>query len=338
MKTGASLTCALLGTSALLAAVVLSLMSGSTYYGWQQLMAALLTFDDADYDQSVIVLQRLPRALMAVFAGAAMACSGAVLQAMLRNPLASPSLLGVNSGAAMCVLLTATLWPAAMAWQGLAAVMGGCLGLLASMAVARWVGSVSGNGRGLTLVLAGALVSMFCTAIANVLMLTDPERRDTFMHWLLGSVNHVYVDRLALFWPVGLAGMVLLMVLARPLTLLSIGEYSAAAAGVNVPLVSRLALLGVALACSAAVAVCGPVGFVGLVVPHMVRPFTGAALSRLLPGCMLAGALVCLLADMVARTVFLPYVLHTGVLLDLCGGLAFIGIVWRFYVVGVSHA
>ena len=338
MKTRALLACALAGTLALLAALLLSLMAGATHYGWRQVAAALLAFDDADYDQTVIVLQRLPRALMAVFAGAATACSGAVLQAMLRNPLASPSLLGVSSGAAMCVLLTAAALPAAVGWQGPAAVAGGCLGLLASMAVARWVGSVDGNGRGLSLVLAGALVSMLCTAIANALMLTDPQRRDAFMHWLLGSVNHVYADRLAQFWPMGCAGMALLLALARPLTLLSIGEDKAAAAGVNVPLVSRLALLAVALACSAAVAVCGPLGFVGLAVPHMVRPVTGAALTRLLPGCMLAGALVCLLADMVARTAFAPYVLHTGVLLDLCGGLAFIAVVWRFYVMGGWHA
>ncbi|MFD1710586.1 FecCD family ABC transporter permease [Ottowia flava] len=312
--------------------MLLSLMLGATHYGWRQVAAALLAFDDADYDQSVIVLQRLPRALMAMFAGAATACAGAVLQAMLRNPLASPSLLGVSSGAAMCVLLVAAALPGAIDWQGLAAMAGGCLGLLASMAVARWVGSVDGNGRGLSLVLAGALVSMFCTAIANALMLTDPQRRDAFMHWLLGNINHVYADRLAQFWPLGCAGMMLLLVLARPLTLLSLGEDKAAAAGVNVPLLSRLALLGVALACSAAVAVCGPLGFVGLAVPHMVRPVMGAALTRLLPGCMLSGALVCLLADMAARTVFAPHALHTGVLLELCGGLAFIAIVRRIYV------
>lgn len=332
MTTRARLGWAAAGVLALGLALLLSLMLGSTPYSVQQVLAALTAFNDADYDQTVILLQRLPRAVMAVFAGAALACAGAVLQAVLRNPLASPSLLGVSSGAAMFVLWTAAIFPASLAWQGPAAVAGGCFGLLSSLAVARWTGGAGGEARSLSLVLAGALVSMLYTAVAQVLMLSDPQRRDAFLHWMLGSINHVYADRLTLFWPLGVAGLAMLLALARPLTLLSIGEEKAASAGVNVPLLSRLALLGVALTGSAAVAVCGPLGFVGLAVPHLVRPWTGAALTRLLPGCMVAGALVCLLADVAARAAFAPYVLHTGVLMDLCGGLTFIVIVRRFYV------
>jgi iron complex transport system permease protein len=127
-------------------------------------------------------------------------------------------------------------------------------------------------------------------------------------------------------------GLSVLLVLSRALSLIALGPEKASSAGVNIVLVSRLAIAAVVLSCSAAVAICGPVGFVGLVVPHIVRPLVGANQSAVLPGCILVGATVCLIADMIARMAFAPFVLHTGLMMDLIGGGVFAVIVRRYYL------
>lgn len=316
---------------ALLAALLASLALGAITFSPGQVAAALFAFDEGSYDHAVIAYQRLPRALIAIHVGAVMACGGAVLQGLLRNPLASPSLLGINAGATLFVVAGVAFLDIGQGWQGMAAVSGGLVGFLSCILVARMVG-LSRDPRGLALILSGAVVSMLYVGLANALLLADPFRRADLLSWVTGNINHVYAGRLEDFWGLGAIGLVVLLALARPLTLIAIGAEKAASGGVNVVLVSRVAIVAVALSASAAVAICGPVGFVGLVVPHIVRPFTGAALGAMLPGCALAGATTCLLADLIARLAFAPYVLHTGVMMDLLGGIVFALIVKRFYL------
>lgn len=316
---------------ALLLALIANLGLGAEQFSVVELLRAFTAFDDANYDHFMIVYQRTPRALIAIYAGMMMACSGAVLQGLLRNPLASPSLLGINAGATLFVVTGAVLLHLPPAWHGGLAIAGAAFGLLSCIAVTRMVG-LANDTRGLGLILSGALVSLFYVGLANAILLADPLIRNTFLSWISGNINHVYSDRLQAFWFLGALGLTGLLLLARPLTLVMVGAEKAASAGVAVTRVSRLALLAVLLASGSAVAVCGPIGFVGLVVPHLVRPFTGAAMGRLLPGCMVVGATLCLLADMVARMAFAPYVLHTGVIMDLLGGIAFILVVRHFYV------
>lgn len=310
---------------------IANLMLGAELLSIKALISALFAFDEANYDHFVVVYQRLPRALIAIYAGMTMACSGAVLQGLLRNPLASPSLLGINAGAALFVVTGVIVFHLPQQWHGALAIAGAAFGLLSCVAVTRMVG-LANDTRGLGLILSGALVSMFYIGLANAILLTDPLIRSTFLSWISGNINHVYSDRLQSYWYLGALGLAGLMLLARPLTLVMIGADKAASAGVPVKRVSRLAMVAILLAAGSAVAICGPIGFVGLVVPHIVRPFSGAALSRLLPGCMVVGAALCLLADMVARLAFAPYVLHTGVIMDLLGGIAFILIVRHFYL------
>ncbi|MEW5421000.1 FecCD family ABC transporter permease [Amorphus sp. 3PC139-8] len=321
----------LVAAVALSAAFLANLSLGASSIPAGKIVAALTQFDDTDYDHVVVAYQRLPPALIAIFVGAVMACGGCVLQGLTRNPLAAPSVLGVTAGATLFVVAGASVFGIGEAWQGLAAIGGGLFGFASTLVVARMAG-LSRDPRGLALILSGAVVSMLYASIATALLLASPSRRSDFLGWVTGNINHVYAERLFDFWWIGAAGLILLMLLSRSLTLIALGPEKAASSGVNVRLVSPLALAAVVVSSSAAVAICGPIGFVGLVVPHIVRPFAGDAMTVALPANALLGASVVLAADIVARSAFAPYVVHTGVIMDLVGGLVFALIVKRFYL------
>lgn len=316
---------------ALLAALAASLGIGATPIPPLTVLGALTAFDPDSLDHFVVLTQRLPRALIAVYAGAVLASGGAAMQAITGNPLASPSTLGVSAGAMLGMLLSVFLFDASLPVQGLAALGGGFCGFVMTLTVARLTG-LGPDPRGLPLILSGALTAMLLAGLSAALLLTDPARRTEYLSWLAGNINHFYADRLALFWPMGIAAMLMLLALARPLTLIGLGREQAAAMGVPVAPVTRAALFAVVLGASSATAICGPIGFVGLVVPHLVRPFCGGRLARILPVAALTGAALCLLSDVLARRAFAPFTLHTGVLLELVGGLCFGILVYRLYL------
>lgn len=315
----------------LILSLSLNLSVGAGEIGPKEVFAAIFHFDSERYEHFVVLYQRVPRALIALQVGATMACAGAVLQGLTRNPLAAPATLGISAGATVAVLIGVYIFNLGTQAQGLSALAGGLLGFLCCIGTARLV-TRTRDPRGLTLILSGALVSMLLFGIANALLLSDPSRRTDFLAWVTGNINHFYADRLAMFWWIGALSLLLLFILARPLTLITIGAEKAASAGVNVPIVSGAALIAVAFAASSSVAICGPVAFIGLVVPHIVRPFVGGAFALILPAAAITGATICLLADLVARTAFSPYLLHTGLVMDLLGGLVFILIVKRRYL------
>jgi len=295
-------------------------------------IAATLWRGEADtYEQSVLLYQQIPRSLIAIYVGATTAVSGCVLQGLVRNPLASPSTLGLNAGATLFVVAGALVFDFSPEVQGLAALVGAGLGFGACFLVARLAGR-SNDPRGLSLILAGALVSMLLMGVTNALLLSNPTRRSEFLSWVGGNINHVYAARLIDFWWIGAIALAILLLVARPLTLVLLGAEKAASAGVNVTSISRVALFATMLASGSAVAICGPIGFVGLIVPHMIRPLVGVNFTLALPASALVGAGLCVLADLGAQTLFAPYVVNTGLFMDLLGGLVFIVIVKRFYL------
>lgn len=315
----------------MIAAAFASLSLGETAIPLREVLQALSQFDDTNQGHYVVLYQRLPRVLIAAFAGASTAMAGAMLQGLLRNPLASPSLLGVTGGAALFTVIGVFFLDLSLTAQGFAALIGGGAGFAASVGVARLVGWHN-DPRGLALILSGAIVSTFCTASAQAVLLTDPLRRSDMLSWLSGNINHLYAPRLAQFWWIGALGMAGMLALARPATLIAMGAEKAASLGVNTGLIRAASLSCAVLASGAAVAVCGPVGFVGLIVPHLVRPFTGFALPALLTASAFLGAAICLLADVVARVIFAPHVPSTGIVMEVIGGIVFVLIVRRFYL------
>lgn len=321
----------LVALAVLVALSLVALIVGAVSVSPSQAIAAVLRPDPGDYGQVLVATQRLPRLLMAVHAGACLSVAGLVMQGLTRNPLAAPTTLGVNAGAMLAVLIAVFGMGLGLMAQGIAALIGGAGGFVASLAVARLSG-LAQDRRGLALILAGTLVSMLCLGLAQAMLLSDPTRRTDFLAWASGNINHVYTARLVAFWWIGAAAVLVLAALSRPLTLMLLGVDKAASAGVNVRRCEALALAAAVLAAASAVAVCGPVGFVGLVVPHLVRPFTGAAYARALPVAAVTGAGACVLADIAARSLFAPNVVSTGLMLDLFGGLAFALIVRRHYL------
>ncbi|MCG7521792.1 iron ABC transporter permease [Ruegeria sp. Ofav3-42] len=328
----------LLGAGGLLLALGLNLCVGTRWIAPVEMIGALIEFDPDELDHFLLWYQRIPRALIAVYTGAMMACAGVVLQSLMRNPLTSPATLGVNSGATLFVVLGAALWPQLLTpgflvAQGMTALAGGVFGAVLALTVARLAG-LAQDPRGFSLILAGALVAMLLSGVTQAILLSDPQRRSDLLGWASGSINHVYADRLAVFWWIGVICCGTLLALSRHLNLILLGSDKAGSTGVNVPLVSRVAMLASVFAAASAVAVCGPVGFIGLVVPHIARPLLGAAVGPLLLGSALMGAGLCLIADLAARMAFQPYTLHTGVVMDLLGGAFFVAIIRRHYLSG----
>jgi iron complex transport system permease protein len=328
----------MLGAGGLLLALGLNLSLGARWIAPDTLVGALYEFDPDQLDHFLLWFQRIPRALIAIYTGAMMACAGVVLQSLMRNPLTSPATLGVNAGATLLVVLGAALWPQLLSpenlvAQGITALAGGVFGAVLALTVARLAGMAQ-DPRGFSLILAGALVTMLLSGVTQAILLSDPQRRSDLLGWASGNINHVYADRLAAFWWIGVICCGVLLLLSRSLNLILLGADKASSTGVNVPLVSRVAMLVSVFAAASAVAVCGPVGFIGLVVPHIARPLLGAAVGPLLLGSTLIGAGLCLMADLTARMAFQPYTLHTGVVMDLLGGLFFVAIIRQHYLSG----
>lgn len=319
------LTLLLLGlvTAALFVA---SLLTGPAGFTLADSLAALLSGPET---ATGIVLReiRLPRALLALVIGAGLGASGAALQGYLRNPLAEPGLLGISGTAAFGAVLAL--------YTGLSAAFPLALPLCAlagGFAATLLIQLLSGAGGGATtLILAGIAVSSLSTALtALVLNLApNPFAASEIVYWLMGSLSDRAMPDVWLAAPFILIGIGLLMTLGPALDALTLGEDAAASMGVTLARVRLLAIFGTALATGAGVAVAGAIGFVGLVVPHLLRPLVGGLPSRLLPASALGGAALLLAADLAVRLIAPERDLKLGVLTALIGAPFFFRLVWR---------
>ncbi|WP_308365973.1 MULTISPECIES: iron ABC transporter permease [unclassified Microbulbifer] len=282
-------------------ALVAALVSGPVSI---DLGAAVTQGWRSESSDAVILWQlRLPRALLAVLVGAALGMGGAAMQGMLRNPLAEPALLGVSSGAALAAILLLYYGSALQASWGSAWPSGWLLPALAIAGAFCAVGCVwllAGRGAGAgQLVLAGVAINAFLSALMALALNYAPSlfAMQEIVFWLLGSLANRGWDQLLLALPFVLLGAILLFSARNYLRALSLGEDSAASLGYRGRRYPLSILLGIAAAVGAAVAVAGTIGFIGLVVPHLMRPLVGQDPGRLLWTSALAGALLLLLAD-----------------------------------------
>ena len=276
---------------------------------------------------------RLPRTLVGLAVGAALGLAGALMQAHTRNPLAEPGLLGVSAGAAFAVVLgiqlagvTAT---AGLVWWALAGA------LVASVVVAALGAVAGGRGGPVTLVLAGAVVSAFLVALTSAVVLLDATTLDGYRFWVVGSVAGRDLEVLLAVLPFLVVGAVLATAQAPALDSLALGEDVARGLGRHVGRARLLGLVAVTLLAGGAVAAAGPLGFVGLVVPHVARALTGPDHRWLLPSAALAGAVLVLAADVLGRVVARPGELQTGVVLALVGAPVLVALVRRRRLVGL---
>lgn len=283
----------------------------------------------SDAARTIVLELRLPRAVLAVLLGGALALSGAVFQALLRNPLAEPYILGISGGAAVGAVGAVVLgWAAMAGWVVPVAAFAGAL--VAIVAVFR---IAAGVGRALdtrVLLLAGVVVGAFFNAVILLLLtLTSAESFRSAIFWMMGSLSAATWRGDALLAAYVLPASVALALLARPLNLLALGEETALYLGTRVETVKVVAYLVASLMVAAGVAVAGVIGFVGLIVPHALRLLWGSDHRFLLPASFLLGAAFLLLADTAARTVASPAELPVGVVTALVGVPVFVVLLTR---------
>jgi iron complex transport system permease protein len=321
-----------LATFGLLAAgaVVLSPLVGTTAIDLRRALDPSIPFAD-NSDAQIFFIARLPRTLAGGLVGAALATAGVVFQGLLRNPLATPFTLGVSAGAALGAMLAIT-FDAALSPAGLSAVPAASFaGSLAAVAVVYALARARHRGISTdVLLLAGVTMNAFFSAlILFVQFFADFAETYRTLRWLMGDLDiSSYQPLLAALPLVAVAGAVFAW-LARPLNLLSLGPDSAETRGLDVARAQRAAFFSASLATGAAVSVGGPIGFVGIIVPHLVRLLVGADHRVVLPAAALFGAAFLIGCDALARTVIAPVELPVGVVTALIGGPFFLSLLLR---------
>lgn len=316
---------------ALAATVVVSLASGASDAAITDLFAGGLS----DRDRVIVYDIRLPRVTLGVFVGAALAVSGAVLQGLFRNPLADPGLVGVSAGASLgavsvIVLGAGVLSPLVMLLGAAALPFAAFFGGLVTTLVLYRISTRQGRTSVATMLLAGIALSAMAMAFTGMLifMADDRQLRDlTF--WSLGSLAGATWQKIGAVAPVIALALAVTPFLARGLNALALGEATAGHLGVPVQRLKYVAIVAVSAAVGAAVAVSGGIGFVGIVVPHLLRLLIGPDNRYLLPASALLGASLLLLADAVARTVVAPAELPIGIVTACAGAPFFLWILLR---------
>jgi len=305
---------------------LLSLSVGPAGIGTLDALALLFS---SEPDTAVIIVQeiRLPRALLGLLIGATLGICGAAMQGYVRNPLAEPGLIGVSSAAALGSVLTIYFGIAGLGTWVLP--FGGMLGAGVGVCVMMLIAGRESST--LTLILAGVAVSTMagaCTSLALNLA-PNPFASLEIVFWLLGSLANRSFDHLSLAAPFILIGIVLVLTLGRALDSLTLGEDTASTLGVDLRSVRLRIIFGVTTSVGAATAVAGAIGFVGLVVPHLLRPFVGHKPSLLLPASALGGASLLMLSDVAVRLISVGVELKLGVFTALIGTPVFLWVVFR---------
>ena len=301
-----------------------SLLAGSVWLPPRAALAALISGHD-DLPGLIVTQIRLPRVLLSIGIGGVLGLSGAVLQGLLRNPLAEPGLLGVSAGASLGAVI-AIYYGFATSFT-LAAPLFGLVGAFVTAGIAFLLARGGGT---LALILSGSALTSIASAGVSVALNLAPNPYAAYeiMTWLMGSLADRSWDHVRLAAPFLLAGAALLLSTARALDALALGEAQAESLGIAVTRTRVLALLGTAMGVGAATAVAGAIGFVGLIAPHIVRPFVGHRPGRVLVPAMLAGAVLVTLADVATRTLAFGGVpLNLGVFVSLIGAPFFLWLV-----------
>lgn len=273
-----------------------------------------LVYSGEGLERRIVWDLRLPRVLTGMLVGMCLAASGALLQRVMRNPLADPGIIGVSAGGGLMAVTTMILFPQHMGLLPAAAFLG-ALGAAALVYVLAWDGGVSP----LRLILAGVAVNALLGAVTSGIMITHSDQVQSVLPWLTGGLAGRSWPHVALILPYGLPALLLCMWAAKPANLLRLDEDSVRLLGHRVDITRLLLTLLATWLAGAAVSVAGLVGFVGLVVPHMVRLFTGDDYRTLLPLSIVTGGLITVFADTAARTWFDPVELPVGILLAVIG-------------------
>jgi iron complex transport system permease protein len=313
----------------LITAIIASIAIGSVFISPLEVSQALLGQADRATIQTIIWNIRLPRTVLIALVGAALAGSGAAYQGLFRNPLADPYLIGVASGAGLGAVFAMSLnWPYTS--LGLLAVP--TLAFIASLLTVTVVFMFSRVGSDVpttNLILAGVAVSSFTGAVTSFLMLRSTGELRRALSWLLGGVSLVNWSAILSLLPFLALGLIALILSGHALNLLQFGDDQASQLGLDTRRAKIIIIVAASLVTAAAVSFAGIIGFVGLIIPHIIRIFWGADYRRLIPLSILAGASALLLADVLARVVLAPQELPVGIVTALAGAPFFLWVLRR---------
>ncbi|MCL7427870.1 iron ABC transporter permease [Streptomyces sp. YS415] len=314
----------LLGSAVLLVLVALaSIAIGAKDLSLAQVWHGL--FQDTGTYGDVVVDERVSRTVLGLLAGAALGLAGAVLQALTRNPLADPGLLGINAGASAAVVT-------AISFLGVTSMSGYIwFAFFGAAAIGALVWFLGGS-RGATpvrLALAGTAISAALYGYLQAVMISDNAALGRMRFWTVGSLSSATGSTIAQVLPFLVTGMVLALALARPLNAMSMGDDTAKALGAHLGRTRALSMLAATVLCGAATAACGPIVFVGLMVPHVVRSFTGPDLRWILPYAAVLSPVLLLGADVIGRVIARPSEVQVGIITAIIGGPVFILLVRR---------
>jgi len=306
-------------------ALLVAPLLGSTPISLTRAFDGRVPFDD-NVDAQIFFIARLPRVLAAALVGGALASSGAIFQALFRNPLASQDTLGVSSGASLGAVIAIT-FHLDLSVGGVSSIpLAGLLGAFSALGIVYLLATARRRGLSTTvLLLAGVTMTAFFSAL---IMFTQylADFTDTFRmtRWLMGTLDVGGYTPLVAAAPLLIVAFAMFAVLPRPLDLLSLGADAASARGVDVVAAERAALVSASLATGAAVSISGPIGFVGIIVPHLVRLLVGADHRLVLPASTFFGAAFLVACDAMARTVIAPIELPVGIITAVIGGPFFL--------------
>ncbi len=313
--------------AALLVAVLASLSTGAKPIPVSTVVDAFWSFDPSATDHLIVRELRLWRTVVGMGVGSALAVAGALMQGVTRNPLADPGLLGVNAGASFAVVLA--IWVLGLqSLLGLVWFAFGGAALATALVLA--LGSMGrGGANPVRLVLAGVALAALLGSLTASVTLLDQAVLDRFRFWAVGSLSGLDSTVVFQILPFLAVGMLIALALSRQLNALALGEEVARSLGIGLGRVRFWAVVAVTLLCGAAVAACGPIGFVGLVVPHAARVVSGADQRWLIPACALLGPTLLLVCDTVGRIIARPAEVQVGITTAAIGGVVFVAVVRR---------
>lgn len=320
----ACLRLVLLLTAAVLLSAVLSILVGPVMLSPSEIIPALLGRDTGSVAGRIVLFSRLPRTCASLLSGAALAVSGAVIQSVLFNPLAAPNVIGVNTGAGLAVAVSCALVPGAMLFTPVAAFLGALAGVLLVLLI----GERAGASR-LTLVLSGIAVSAVFSGAVDLIVTFVPDALNAYSDFRIGGFSGVTMRRVVPACAAALPALLAILALTGQMDILALGTETAHSLGLRVHTVRIILLSAAAALAGAAVSVAGLLGFVGLIVPHAVRRFSGGESLPLVVYSALGGGAFVTLCDLLARTVFAPYELPVGVVLSFLGGPFFLWLILR---------
>ena len=314
----------------LLITLCIAPLIGSTEISLNRAFSTTLN-NSNNIDASILFQVRLPRILLGAITGAALSVAGAVLQALLRNDLAAPFTLGVSSGAALgaviAIALNLNFTLLGFPVISLFSFMGS---LVAILLVFNLVRTKHGEFPTGVLLLAGVTANFFFASLVMFIhYLADFSQSFTIIRWLMGGLDITDYNTILTIFPTVFIGIFILLFVSRDLNLISTGVHSASSRGVNVKKIQKIGFITASLITGTVVATCGPIGFVGLIVPHIVRLFVGPDLRILIPASMLFGASFLVICDTFARTLLAPTEIPVGIITAMLGGPFFVWLLKR---------